>query len=420
MKLTIDQKLMRRKAKKPNPVVYGLLMILVKFMNLACHTKFTYKAYPGKENGPFVLISNHASRVDYKFTAPVCFPHRINYVIGYNEFYNFPQNLLLKFMHVIPKKNFTPDMHAIKQIMAIINKGGHICFMPEGMSSITGMCQPVMPGSAKLLKKLGVPVYYTKISGGYLTYTKHCLDERIGRVDVTVDRMFTAEELESLDVEEITDRMNKLLAHDDYIWNKKEQVKFDGKGNMAKNLDTLLYRCPRCNEIYKMECDKNTMTCKACGNTVTIDECYNLTPSDGSICPELVTDWTIMEREKAAEEVRKEGFGISEHVLIGKLPEYKSIKGQETSVKCGEGVLTLNKTGLHFDGVKDGEKFAFDISPKNLPTYGMCTDISRLYTYVDGKFVEFFFDNGDVLYWDHLTEELHRALGGEWQNTRYR
>ena len=340
--------------------------------------------------------------------------------MGYNEFFRFPTNLLLPAMQVIPKKNFTPDAHALRQILRVIAAGGNICLMPEGMSSITGMAQPVIPGGAKLLKKLGVPVYYSKISGGYLTYTKHCLDQRKGRIEVVVDRMFSAEQLRELSVEEIEDTMNRLLAHDDYMWNQKAHVRFDGKGQMAKRLDTLLYLCPKCGALYDMECSGNTMRCRRCGNTVELDEYYQLRAVGDSVCPELVTDWTILERQRAAEEVRKPDFCHEGHVRVGVLPEHRALTGDATSLIRGEGTLRLDHSGLSFDGMLEGKEFRFSIASAQLPTYGMCTDISRFYTFVDGRFLEFYPDKGDVLLWDHLTEELHRAQGGKWQNTPYR
>lgn len=420
-KQALEEKIHSRKLHTPGPVLYWILMLVIKIWNAIIHTSFTYKAEPGKDKGPYILISNHASRNDYLFTAPVCLPRRLNYVVGYNEFLRLPLNIVLRIMNAVPKKNFTPDLYCIKQIMSIISKGGCVCFMPEGMSSITGMAQPVIPGGSKLLKKLGVPVYYTKISGGYLTYTKHCLDQRVGRVDVTVDRMFSPEELKTLTLEEIEDRMNRLLAHDDYIWNKREQVRFDGKGKMAKELDTLLYMCPKCGAMHKMVCGDNTMKCTVCGNTVAIDECYNISPvGKGSVCPELVSDWTIMERKKAAEDVRREGFSYSEHVKVGKLPKYKPLKGDNTSIICGEGMLKLDRDGLHFDGTVENSPMSFTMAPSLVPTFGMCTDISRFYTFYEGEFIEFYPDSRDVLRWDHLTEEMHRFTGGKWQNTEYR
>ena len=418
--MTIDEKLRRTNVKSPPGWLYWLLMQVTAVLNRLSNTHFTVRARPSEEPGSIVMIANHASRVDYQFTAPPCYPKKLNFVVGYNEFFRFPTNLLLPAMQVIPKKNFTPDAHALRQILRVIDRGGNICIMPEGRSSITGMAQPVIPGGAKLLKKLGVPVYYSKISGAYLTYTKHCLDQRKGRIEVTVDRMFTAEQLKTLSVEEIEDTMNRLLAHDDYIWNQKAQVRFDGKGQMAKRLDTLLYLCPRCGAKYEMDCEGNTMRCRRCGNAVELDETYQLRPVGESVCPALVTDWTILEREKAAEEVRRSDFSHSGHVRVGVLPEHKPLTGDATSLIRGEGTLTLDAGGLHFDGTLEGAPFRFTLPSAQLPTYGMCTDISRFYTFVDGRFLEFYPDAGDVLLWDHLTEELHRYHGGKWQNTPYR
>ena len=421
MKKTLQEKLQARQVKLPNGLLYAILMLVVKILNGKIHTSFRFKADPRKDKKPFILISNHASRVDYQFTGPACFPNKLNYVVGYNEFVRFPVCLILKLMQAIPKKNFTPDLHCMRQMRSVIRQGGNLCIMPEGMSSITGMAQPVVIGTGKFLKMMGVTVYYTKVSGGYLTYTKHCLDERAGRVEVTVDRMFTAEELNSLTPQEIENTMNRLLAHDDYIWNKQAQVRFDGKGQMAKALDTLLYLCPKCGALHQMACSGNEMRCTACGHTVALDECYNLHPvGEGSDCPALVSDWVLLERKKAEEDVKDPNFTYSGHVRVGKLPQYKYLKGNNTSVICGEGELRLDRAGLHFSGTVEGKPYSFHLTTEQVPTFGMCTDISRFYTFVDGEFVEFYPDRRDVLRWDHLTEEMHRINGGKWQNTPYR
>ncbi len=417
---TRAQWLNSRKIHAPPAILYWILMQVAKLLAKLDNTHFTYNARPGHEDGPIVMIANHASRNDYEFTGPPCWPKRLNYVVGYNEFFRFPLNVLLPLMQVIPKKNFTPDRYAVREILRAAQAGCSICFMPEGMSSITGMGQPAIPGGAKLLKRLGLPVYYAKIAGGYLTYTKHFLGRRKGRVDVTVDRMFTAEQLAEMSEAEIEDTMNRLLAHDDYIWNESERVRYNGKGQMAKRLETLLYLCPRCGALHRMEGIGDTLRCTACGNTVHIDETYRLTPGFASECPARVTDWTLLERERAAQEVRRPGFHYSGHVRVGVLPKRKPLFGSATSVLCGEGTLTLDLDGLHYNGTLKDKPFRFDLPSAQLPTYGMCTDISRFYLFLDGRFLEFYPDADDVLWWDHLTEELHRYQGGKWQNTPYR
>lgn len=420
-KKTTARKLLERREKTPDFLLYAILRLVMRIMNAGLHTKFTFKAYPGKDKGPFVLVSNHASRNDFLFTAPACYPRRLNYVVGYNEFYRFPAGILLRIAQVIPKKNFVPDVHAIRSIARVIDRGGCISIMPEGMSSITGMAQPVMPGIGKLLKSLKVNVYYTKISGGYLTYTKHCLDARKGRCEVVVDKMFSPEDLAAMSEAEIEDTMNRLLAHDDYIWNSGAQQRF-GKGEqMTKKLDTLLYMCPKCGSMYRMSCNGNIMHCTECGNTMEMDACGRIKAVGAdSQCPEHVTDWTILERERAAADVRTPGFSYSGHVRIGLLPERGWLFGDNTSIICGDGTLTLDTSGLSYEGTLKDEPFNFHIPTENLPTFGMCTDISRFYTFLDGCFIEFYPDAADVLRWDHLTEEMHRFRGGRWQNTPYR
>ena len=124
--------------------------------------------------------------------------------------------------------------------------------------------------------------------------------------------------------------------------------------------------------------------------------------------------------QRAAQEVRREDFRHSGRVRVGVLPERKLLYGDKTSEIRGEGLLTLDHGGLHFDGTLDGAPYRFDIPSAQLPTYGMCTDISRFYLFPEGRFMEFYPEAGDVLWWDHLTEELHRYQGGKWQNIPYR
>lgn len=209
MKLTLAERLKKRMVHKPNFLYTLMYSTLLKFLGAKLNTHFTFKARPGEEKGPIVLVSNHAARMDYVFCSPAVWPKRLNYVVGYNEFFVTPTTIMLHWLQVIPKRNFVPDPYTIVSVRRIINNGGSICFMPSGMSSITGMQQPVMPGTGKLLRRLNVPVYYTKIKGGYLSNPKHCLDQRSGRVDIVVDRMFTPEQLADLKPLEIEDTMNR-------------------------------------------------------------------------------------------------------------------------------------------------------------------------------------------------------------------
>ena len=415
-KMTIAEKLHSHKIRKPPALLYLLLANIWKLLfEKRLGITYTYHTDPRTYDGPYIVVSNHASRVDYVYTGLPFLPHRLNYVAGYNEFFRSHLSFIFKIAQAIPKRNFTPDVHTIKEVKRIINSGGHVCFMPEGMSSISGGNQPCALGGGKLLKNLGVTVYYTKIRGGYLTNTKHCLDERPGRVEVTVDRLFTPEQLKEMTAEEIQDTLNRELYHDDYLWNRDARVAYKGKGEMAKNLGDMLYYCPKCGAEYTMKGEGDVIRCTECGNGATVNEYYDLIPLDEScVIPETIHHWYKLERQRAKERVADPDFAISQKVKLGTLPKYKLLKNQATSIITGEGTLSLSRDGLCYEGTKEGQPFSFRLPTSSVPTYGMCTDITRFYTFYEGEFLEFFPENADTMRWFHLTEELHRANGGKW------
>ena len=86
MKKTLDQKLHSRKLKKP-----GILYIILGYVwKLLFYKKYninvTYKTDIKKVKGPIILLSNHASRLDYMFTALPLLPKKFNFIAGYNLF----------------------------------------------------------------------------------------------------------------------------------------------------------------------------------------------------------------------------------------------------------------------------------------------------------------------------------------------
>ena len=161
----------------------------------------------------------------------------------------------------------------------------------------------------------------------------------------------------------------------------------------------------------------NTIFCTECGNGATMLDTYELVPFDDTcVIPETQTAWFNLEREVIRKEVRQEDFVLEETVRLGMLPEFELLKNQATSEIVGSGKLHLDRTGLSYTGTKNGDPFSFHVPSVALPTYGMCTDLSRFYTFVNGEFVEFYPENKVVEKFFLATEELHRLNGGKWKN----
>jgi len=418
-KRTLQEKLAKWKAKKPPLLIYLILGYLWKILFIKKYNvHYTYNINPKELKGPYIVISNHASRVDYLYTGVAFLPHRLSYVAGYNEFFRSHLAFIFRLLRVIPKKNFVPEITAIQNILRVIRSGGRVILFPEGMSSISGSNQPSAIGTGKLLKHLKVPVLMTHIEGGYLTNTKYCLDDRPGRVDVTISKLFDVVDLETMTENEVQLAVDKAIHHDDYLWNKTAHVAFNGQNELAKNMHTLLYRCPRCGTEFQMKGEGNHIHCLACGNGATINEYYDLIPDDDTcVIPYTPVKWFDEERKIAHDEITSNNnYEFHEHVKIGILPDYEYLKDLKTSDIVGEGILSISKNGLTYNGMKNGIPYNFQIPTDQVPTYGMCVDVSFFSTFINGSYIEFYPKRESTGKWLHITEELHRINGGKWKN----
>jgi len=415
-KMTVAQEIHARKIKRPGALYTILGTVWKLFMAPKYNIRYTFRADPRQEKGAFFFISNHASRLDYIFAGVPLLPQKMNFVAGYNEFHRSHLALVFRLLRVIPKKNFTPDLYTTREINRIIKSGGGVCLFPEGMSSISGANQPVAVGTGKLIKHYRLPVYYSVIRGGYLTSPKYNLKDRCGTVEVEFDRLFTPEQLATLTPEEIESIINRAIYHDDYAWNKEKGYHYDIGETGAEDLEDLLFWCPKCGRQHTMATKGNTIFCTECGNGATLLDTYELVPFDDScVIPETQTAWFDQQREVIRREVEDENFVLEEEVELGVLPDHELLKNQETSRVVGRGVLRLDRTGLTYTGTKNGEDYTFHIKSRQLPTYGMCTDLSRFYTFVDGEFVEFYPKHRVVEKFFLATEEIHRLNGGPWK-----
>ncbi|MBQ6874799.1 MAG: hypothetical protein IJN46_01015, partial [Lachnospiraceae bacterium] len=112
-KLTIAEALKQKKIKQPDAMYNVLGWVWKTFVAKKYNAHYTIKRGPAEENGPFIMISNHASRMDYIYTGIPVLPKRMNYVAGYNEFFRGHLALVFGLLKVIPKRNFVPDNYTI-------------------------------------------------------------------------------------------------------------------------------------------------------------------------------------------------------------------------------------------------------------------------------------------------------------------
>ena len=138
---------------------------------------------------------------------------------------------------------------------------------------------------------------------------------RHGKTRVTESILFTREEIRSLSLEEIIERVRKALAFNDNIYQRENNIRFRTK-TPAQNLSFILYKCPKCGAEYKMRSTDRLLICDACDNTVEYTEYGELIPKGDSVAYDRVDLWYAFQREAATEEVRKEDFLFTKEVEL--------------------------------------------------------------------------------------------------------
>ncbi|HAS56160.1 MAG TPA: hypothetical protein DCR94_02695 [Firmicutes bacterium] len=418
-KETLQEKINHRKYHRPNKFLYSLLKNVVIDRILAPKYNIHYQINDdiNKEKGPCFLIFNHQSRIDYVWAVQATYPRRLNFVVGYNEFFRSHLKFILKIANAIPKKNFVIDLPSMRGIDSIIKQGGTIAFSPEGMSSISGHNQPVVAGTGKFFKHYGIPIYLLKTEGAFLTNTKSCLDERKGRIDAQLVKLFSSEDLKQLDADEIEAKVNKALTHDDYVWNEKEQVHYETFNHICKDMEYICYKCPSCGTEFQMKGEGDKIYCKKCGCGAKVDDTYALSPlTKDSKLPKNISNWFDLERKDVYNEIKiNPHYEFKQQVKLGKLDPYKPLKNKKTSLVCGEGEFIINHEGVSYNGTKDGASYCFKLDYDEINTFGMPTDTSYLSLYYDGQYFDIIPTHPTSIKMLLLVEEMHRLHVNRWK-----
>lgn len=338
--------------KKPNAIFYFVAWcIIAPFVKIKYNVK--YHRMKEKLKEPYILISNHSNTVDPFLAALAVFPNRLNFVGGYAYAQKRSYGWLFRLAQAIPKFQYQIDLASIKQMIGIVKNGGNLALFPSGRLPTYGENEVITSAMAKMLKMAKVNIYYTRIEGAYLSRPKWSTKYRRGKVEVSVNKFLSKEEVINTSVDDINKLVQEKLGYNEFRdYQDKKQIEFKGK-NLAKGIESVLYMCPNCYKEYMMTSNDNEVKCNNCGKSWHINSKGYFEEQD------LVRDnhdWSLIIKKKVLEEVRKENFELNDEAEIRILE-----KGKE--VIYGYGKIKLNKEGITYLGTFKGkeEKIFFAI-----------------------------------------------------------
>jgi len=391
-KKTLDERLNSFVAEKPRKFMYTLFAPIyrrkfVKKNNVQVNYSFDIKNL----RPPFLVLSSHPSRRDYVYVIIAMLPHKMNIVMNRWYYHVRLLNPLLPLVGGIPKKLFTADMPAVMNVMRRIKDGGVVSISPEGINTIYGASNPVIPSTAKLVKRLNVPVIGININGAFLTMPKWNYGAKNrGKIELNADILFTPEQTQEKTEQEILDEMNEKLAYNDYKWARENNIVFRAE-ERTKGLEALLVVCPNCKSQFKTVAADNKIWCTECGNGAFLDASFQLNKiKDDDAFPLDIAEWFKFQESVFAEEVAAEGFELREKCKA----ETFNKSGFKQVVKY-DGELVINKDGVRFIGkdIKTGQAFEIFSPRAGMPMVSMTLNKSIDF-YLDDCFYEFVLTDG--------------------------
>lgn len=279
--------------------VYKVLKVFINPF-LKYKLNYSYERYIPKSK-PYIVLANHNTDYD-PFLVGLAFPQQIYYVASEHIFrWGFASKLIELLVAPIPRVKATTEIHTVMEILKKLKAGANVCLFAEGNRSFSGETGEIHPSTGKLIKKSGVSLITFRIDGGYFSSPRWSKTLRKGKVRGRIVREYTPEDLKIMSAKEISQAIERDLYVNAYEEQEKEPIPYIGK-KMAENLETALYRCPKCEGISTLKSEEDRLCCN-CGLDLNYTHYGYLTSNNNEKPPfETILDWCRWQDIKIAEE----------------------------------------------------------------------------------------------------------------------
>lgn len=267
---------------------------------------------------PYLLLSNHMSFVDFEMVSLGTYPHRVNNVVNIDGFYM--RAWLLEWIGAICTRKFTTDLHLIKSIHKVLERGDVLCMYPEARYSPVGTTSYLPESLGMLVKRAKVPVVIALHHGNYLhSPFWNFRKKRKVPLYTTFTKLWDPEDLEKLSVEQINAGLKEALTYDDYKYQKDNGLHIT-EPYRAEGLNKILYKCPNCRTEHKMSSAGAELFCEECGKRWYLNEDGTLSATEGETEFSHIPDWFEWERSEVRREIESGEYSFEDDVEVYSLP----------------------------------------------------------------------------------------------------
>jgi hypothetical protein len=245
-------------------------------------------------------MPNHVNQWD-PFLISYLVPHPVRWVAADAAFRDSTKWALIA-IGAIAKVKEQSDIMTIQAVKNAMDVGSIAGIFPEGQQNWDGRTRPLIPATAKLIRFLKVPVIVAIITGGYLSKPRWSWIARRARVEIHFHQAISAEELKTMKLSEIENRLNESLKYDEYAWQKEALVPLKSE-QRAEHLELAHWACPSCRDMDSMRSDGNRLFCSACGYEVFINKYGFFEYPDAGPSFNHPGDWNSRQKELLEEDL---------------------------------------------------------------------------------------------------------------------
>lgn len=232
------------------------------FLILYPYSRFKYglrvEKFKEKNKRQYLILFNHQTAFD-QFFVGMTVPNTVYYVASEDIFSNGWTSALIKYLAApIPIKKQSTDVRAVINCIKVAKEGGTIALAPEGNRTFSGRTVYINPAIAPLAKKIGLPILFCKIEGGYGVHPRWSDKTRRGKMSVRISRVLEPEEYVNLSDCELMD----LIKAELYVDEANSRESFFSKRS-AEYIERAMYVCPECG-LSRFESRKDRVKCLNC------------------------------------------------------------------------------------------------------------------------------------------------------------
>ena len=309
----------------------GLIWVLSKFALMG--KKYKVETI-GMEDlkPPYMLLSNHMHFIDFELAAMGTWPHSVSNVVSIDGY--VVKFFLLEWIGAIATRKFTTDLHLVKSIRKVLQRGDVLAMYPEARYTPCGTTAFLPDSLGKLIRMNKVPVVAVVHHGNHL-YAPFWNFRKKRKVPLhtTMKVILTPEQIATMTVDEINETLRRELQYDDYRYQKDNGIRIT-EAYRAEGLHKVLYQCPHCLTESKMDSKGTELFCTACGKRWNWNEDGYLRALEGETEFDHIPDWFAWQRSQVEKQIEEGTYHFEDEVEVYGFPRcYKFFKLGKAKVR---------------------------------------------------------------------------------------